>query len=138
MKKKFSEFLIDRYRLKELANKFTQDNLSASETANMLYDLALKIHKDILKKDSFYPEPGTAFIDKGYHPNRLMITEPNTELPTNFSGDCVAFYCRHNGIGEFPRWLDSVRNGSIEVIFCPKKGKIDSNDQYLSYWNKSL
>ena len=134
--KKLSEVLIERYNLKEIASKFTNSNLSSTETANILYELALKIHKDIMRKDDFYPKEGTAFIDKGYNPPRLMIIEPASELISNYSGDCVAFYCRHNGIGEFARWLDSVRNGSIEILYCPKKGRISSNQEYLDYWNK--
>jgi len=136
MKKKFSEIVIERYKLWDVANKLTTEKLSSTETANLLYDLALKIHKDFMGKDSFYPLAGTAFIDKGYSPPKLLITESANELISNYTGDCVAFYCRDNGIGEFPRWLDSVRNGSIEVIFCPKKGKISSNDEYLLYWKK--
>lgn len=138
MKKKFSEIVIERYKLWDVANKLTTEKLSSTETANLLYDLALKIHKDLMGKDQFYPKPGTAFIDKGYNPPKLLITEPSMELVSNYTGDCVAFYCRDNGIGEFPRWLDSIRNGSIEVIFCPKKGKISSNEEYLAYWKKSL
>lgn len=136
MKKKFSEVLIERYKLTDVANKLLDKNLSSNETANVLYELALKIHKDIMEKDEFYPKAGTAFVDKGYDPPKLLISESSEELISNYSGDCVAFYCRDNGIGEFPRWLESVRNGSIEVIFCPKKGKIFSNEEYLKFWNK--
>lgn len=138
MKTKFSEFIIERYKLGELANKLTTGKLTSKQAAELLYNLAIKVHKDLVAKDSFYPKEGTAFIDKGYDPPKLLITEPSTELISNYTGDCVAFYCRDNGIGEFPRWLESVRNGSIEVIFCPKKGKITSNEVYLAYWKKSL
>jgi hypothetical protein len=138
MKKKFSEVLIERYKLVDVVNKLTTENLSSTETANVLYNLALKIHKDIMGKDDFYPTPGTAFIDKAYSPPKLLISEKTEELSSNYTGDCVAFYCRDNGIGEFPRWLESVRNGSIEVIFCPKKGKISSNEEYLTFWKKDL
>ena len=136
MKNKFSEFIIERYKLGELVNKLTTENLSSKQTAELLYDLALKVHKDLMGKDQFYPKPGTAFIDKGYDPPKLLITEPSTELVSNYTGDCVAFYCRDNGVGEFPRWLDSVRNGSIEVIFCPQKGRVSSNEEYLVFWKK--
>lgn len=136
MKNKFSDFIIERYKLGELVNKLTTENLSSKQTAELLYDLALKVHKDLMGKDQFYPRPGTAFIDKGYDPPKLLITEPSTELVSNYTGDCVAFYCRDNGIGEFPRWIDSVRNGSIEVIFCPQKGRISSNEEYLVFWKK--
>lgn len=136
MKNKFSDFIIERYKLGELVNKLTTENLSPKQTAELLYDLALKVHKDLMGKDQFYPRPGTAFIDKGYDPPKLLVTEPSTELVSNYTGDCVAFYCRDNGIGEFPRWIDSVRNGSIEVIFCPQKGRISSNEEYLVFWKK--
>ncbi len=136
MKNKFSDFIIERYKLGELVNKLTTENLSSKQTAELLYDLALKVHKDLMGKDQFYPKPGTAFIDKGYDPPKLLITEPSTELVSNYTGDCVAFYCRDNGIGEFPRWIDSVRNGSIEVIFCPQKGRVSSNEEYLTFWKK--
>ena len=136
MKNKFSDFIIERYKLGELVNKLTTENLSSKQTAELLYDLALKVHKDLMGKDQFYPKPGTAFIDKGYDPPKLLVTEPSTELVSNYTGDCVAFYCRDNGIGEFPRWIDSVRNGSIEVIFCPQKGRVSSNEEYLTFWKK--
>ena len=136
MKNKFSDFIIERYKLGELVNKLTTENLSSKQTAELLYDLALKVHKDLMGKDQFYPRPGTAFIDKGYDPPKLLITEPSTELVSNYTGDCVAFYCRDNGVGEFPRWLDSVRNGSIEVIFCPQRGRVSSNEEYLTFWKK--
>lgn len=82
--------------------------------------------KVVLSAD-FYPLVGTAFVKE----NRVYIVE-DQELLSVFSEDgdvcCVTV---DEGTVDFPKWIDEVQSGNVQIIWCPKQGRVNSNDDYL-------
>jgi hypothetical protein len=75
----------------------------------------------------FYPLPGTVFARLGSC-TPYVVTE--RDKPLHAPGGI--YYNDHmNGISEFPNWLTGVRDGGVEIIWCPREGKIASNEIWL-------
>jgi len=88
------------------------------------------------KRSTFYPEVGTAFLDTT-NGNHLMIVESKNDLSvmSDVNEGYVSFRCPMRGSKDFPNWLKSLKDGTIDVVWCPVVGRVQSNDHYMTSWD---
>jgi hypothetical protein len=124
---------------KDSYSKYNLNDIIESSTNKNDLLKALKTLVDSVRKENktgFYPETGTAFCDKSIHPPRVFIVESKHSLSVTCQSDnSVAFFCAESGCGDFSNWVDSVKDESIEVIWCPVHGRIANNQDYIQKWN---
>jgi hypothetical protein len=123
----------EKYDLK----KIIESNLSKNELLEAIKDLIDLVKSESNDSTHFYPAAGTAFYDKSTSPTSLLIVEQKSDLSviSDPKQGFVAFFCSENGVGDFPNWVESVRDGSIEVVWCPVHGRIADNNDYIKKWN---
>jgi len=121
-----------KYGLKNIA----ESGLSKEDLLIALKDLVDLVKNETNEKRSFYPEEGTAFCDKSLSPAQLSIVESKDNLSAIFDHNDghVAFFNQENGSGDFSNWVQSIREGLIEIIWCPVHGRILNNDHYIELW----
>lgn len=79
----------------------------------------------------FYPPVGTVFVEgEGGIP--LVVVERNIMFPNSPGG--ISFHDHADGIGEYPDWLERVRDGGVEIVWCTRMGKVPSNGDWLKSW----
>lgn len=83
------------------------------------------------EQPNFYPAIGTVFIETGL--NLPCVIEKKDALFAN-SAFGVSYNDQERGICEYPNWLDGVRSNRICLVWCPKMGKIISNEDWLVFW----
>lgn len=84
---------------------------------------------------SFYPENYTAFFKPGLGTqDKLLLTvssegqvKPGSVSFVDVSGDECCW----------DDWLSSVQSGLIEIVYCPRMGRVSCNTDYLKYWGLS-
>lgn len=101
-----------------------------------LKSLIDSIKSEINERSVFYPEIGTAFLDATFG-NHLLIVESKNDLSvmSDANEGYVSFRCPMKGSKDFPNWLKSLKDGMIDIVWCPVMGKVQSNDDYILYWN---
>lgn len=93
---------------------------------------AKKVVVEIQKKTShtktFYPHENTVFV----HNDEVFVVESiqNLSVLSDDTKD-VACYSLVSGYKDFPDWNDAVLAGSVQVVWCPKLGRVASNKAYL-------
>ncbi len=87
------------------------------------------------KISMFYPLPGTAFCDKS-SPAKVLVVESSDNLAAMYEIEdgFVAVHSLDGGFEDFESWLEKVKKGSIEVIWCPEMKRVSNNKDYLSHW----
>lgn len=87
------------------------------------------------QQTTFYPQEGTAFCDK-QNTQKLLIVESEENLAAinNAQDGFVAVHSLHDGYDDFPNWLESVKSGKIEVVWCPEMKRVSNNKDYLNHW----
>lgn len=84
---------------------------------------------------SFYPEEGTAFCDKTKSQKLFVIeSQDNVAVVNNVEDGFVAVHSLDDGYDDYPNWLDSVKSGTIEVVWCPVMKRVSNNKDYLNHW----
>lgn len=87
------------------------------------------------KVTMFYPLPGTAFCDKG-SPAKILVVESSENLAAinDLDDGFVAVHSLECGFEDFEGWLEKVKKGSIEVVWCPDMKRVSNNKDYLTHW----
>jgi len=95
-----------------------------------------KIEKEFvdIEPEPFYPREGTIFVKASVEmgiPRPYLVELPATRADTK--PGVVAFYDREDGMGDWRNWLEDVRSGRINVLWCPVHGSVN-NETYLDAW----
>jgi hypothetical protein len=87
-----------------------------------------KSKSDDAVSSGFYPEEGTVFIKEG---NPCIVeSSQNLSVLSNEETD-VAYWSFEDGYSDFLFWHQAVHQGTIDIVWCPKKGRVESNQVYL-------
>ena len=90
------------------------------------------------EKTTFYPQAGTAFCDCGSTPKIIVVeSEENLAAINDPEDGFVAVHSLEGGYDDFPNWLKSVKDGTVEVVWCPVMKRVPSNAEYLKHWKLS-
>lgn len=84
---------------------------------------------------SFYPENYTAFFKPGLGTQDKLLLAVSTE--GQVKPGSVSFVDMSGDECCWDDWLGSVRSGLIEIVYCPRMGRVASNGDYLKYWGLS-
>lgn len=128
----------NQHRVVDSYSKYKLNELVGLDAKNLVLEVKKLI--DEVRSESrvhFYPEVGTAFCDVSTSSKQLLVVEPQEDLSvfSNSSEGYVSCRCPVFGSRDFPSWLNSVKSGSIEIVWCPVIGRVHDNEQYLSHWN---
>ena len=112
---------------------FQLQRLVRSVKEDTLREMEDKLHTKSINQ-GYYPEIGTVFIKliPGEMP-RPFVTEERSRLSHAVSPGWVCFYDMLEGMGDWPRWLEDVKEEKIHVVWCPEFGTIPSNHFYLKH-----
>lgn len=84
----------------------------------------------------FYPATLTSFFKPGLGTQEVLLSVAEAEDgPVKYG--TVNFVDASGEECYWDDWLGSVRSGLIEVVYCPKMGRVNSNSDYLKYWGLS-
>jgi len=90
------------------------------------------------EKTTFYPEQETAFCDKSSTQKLLIVeSQENLAVINDLEDGFVAVYSLESGHEDFANWLQSVKDGKIEVVWCPVMKRVENNKDYLKHWKLS-
>ena len=78
--------------------------------------------------EDFYPQEGTMFVYKQV--SYIVESKENLSVLSDETKD-VACYSLVNGFEDFSDWTSLVKSGEVDVVWCPKNGRVKSNDAYL-------
>lgn len=84
---------------------------------------------------SFYPENYTAFFKPGLGTQDKLLLVVSSE--SQVKPGSVSFVDASGDECCWDDWLGSVRSGLIEIVYCPRMGRVASNGDYLKYWGLS-
>lgn len=84
---------------------------------------------------SFYPENYTAFFKPGMGTQDKLLLAVSTE--GQVKPGSISFVDMSGDECFWDDWLGSVRSGLIEIVYCPRMGRVASNGDYLKYWGLS-
>jgi hypothetical protein len=131
----------DPYYLRTLC----RGSLTSEELYFQLHRLVKLVREDTIREietknkvskidDVYYPDVGTVFIEliPGETP-RPFITDERSRLSHVVSPGWVCFYDLLEGTGDWPRWLDDVKEEKIQVVWCPEFGTVPNNLFYLKH-----
>lgn len=79
----------------------------------------------------FYPQPGTVFAEEGSC--TPYVTCEKDSMFKNSEGG-VSYDDRVHGICEYPDWVKQVREEKLQLVWCPKFGRVASNGEWLAAW----
>jgi len=90
------------------------------------------------QQTTFYPLQGTAFYDKSKS-HKLFIVESKENLAVinDIDDGFVAIHSLDEGYDDFSNWLSCVKEGKIEIAWCPEMKRVSSNNEYLQHWKLS-
>lgn len=75
-----------------------------------------------------YPDEGTVFIlDQVPY---IVESSENLSVLSDVTKD-VACYSLSSGFTDVKDWFSLVEEGSVEVVWCPKRGRVPSNKVYV-------
>jgi hypothetical protein len=131
----------DPYYLRTLS----RGSLTSEELYFQLQRLVRSVKEDTIREmeeklntkstnQGYYPEIGTVFIKliPGETP-RPFVTDERSRLSHMVSPGWVCFYDLLEGTGDWPRWLEDVKEEKIHVVWCPEFGTIPNNHFYLKH-----
>lgn len=90
--------------------------------------VSVEVHTKSSHSKSFYPHENTVFI----HGDEVFVVEAieNLSVLSDETKD-VACHSLSSGYKDFPNWIDLVTSGDVQVVWCPKRGRVASNKTYL-------
>lgn len=126
-----------RQKILKKTNKTSTDNIvqSLDNLECILKDASERVRHTDPPSDSFYPEEGTVFIDTNAGEDARPLIVENKKISTlshDSGGGCVVFYDREEGLGEYFDWSRDLANGRVRVIWSPKCGVVQDNDDYMT------
>lgn len=95
-----------------------------------------KSDNNLKEGDHFYPKVDTVFVEPLSGILFVSESEDDLSVMSSLEDGYVSCRCAQRGSTDYPNWLSSVKNGSIQVVWCPIFGRIVDNNFYLDCWKQ--